>query len=662
MTIFGFGSLLLSLFLLLSTSTTTTSTATSSSTATDGTKTKLPDYLIIGAGGSGIQTALQLQKYGHTFKILEKENDVGSFWNTFPAFGELISVNKFTRNVTQRMRFDWHSFLDGPLLMRNVTKDYFPQGKDWQKYMKQTVELANIDQHIEFGVEVDKLSNDGSPCVVLKKDQRKVCAKYRMFIGTGMKEKKEPFLEALGGIPYSRMTREVAEEKTVCILGNGNAGYEVAQNVYDVADRVILYGKHPARMSAITRYTGDVRVKFMQPVENFHGKLLDTVYHFETSRGHKGLDQILNQTQIDQVLDIVTAAGWLKTFSCEVFTIATGFRSYVPGIYIPSDRRFPESNDWYELPSHPGTAHYIGWLMHERDFRRGAGGFLSGYRYLIRNLINHVNELDHGVKYPYKLMTKEQAAQHGLYRIQVAHDILILQDGVTVRDAIVPVTSDDNENYDDGDGTTANSNQQMYRYYEGITVPFHHDIKDRSDVIFLYFGWGDGRRSSNVFETVLRYSDTLHLINLFLHPVIEVNGMYRDSMEDLFMRWSSVAKEEANLKTLREALDYDLELFRSDKPSYAYERATLEEPDNVYLYEPSNDVPELDKRIVQSAVEAVKSDRMNDMYFLQTVRGYAKEFLPHMFPTEENCHADFCPPSKSENLVQLHMPKKEEGL
>jgi hypothetical protein len=36
--------------------------------------------------------------------------------------------------------------------------------------------------------------------------------------------------------------------------------------------------------------------------------------------------------------------------------------------------------------------------------------------------------------------------------------------------------------------------------------------------------WGYGRRSSNVFESVLRFSDTGRLINLFLHPVVDVGG------------------------------------------------------------------------------------------------------------------------------------------
>jgi cation diffusion facilitator CzcD-associated flavoprotein CzcO len=91
------------------------------------------DYLIVGAGGSGIQTALLLKKYGYSFQILEREETAASFWTTFPRFQELISVNKNVQNETQRFRYDWHSMLDAPIKMWDISKDYFPTGRDWRK-------------------------------------------------------------------------------------------------------------------------------------------------------------------------------------------------------------------------------------------------------------------------------------------------------------------------------------------------------------------------------------------------------------------------------------------------------------------------------------------------------------------------------------------------
>lgn len=91
----------------------------------------------------------------------------------------------------------------------------------------------------------------------------------RIFVGTGLKMKDEPMLRALGGIPYEESTKERALHKRVCILGNGNSGFELAQNMFSVAERVTLYGRSPHRLSAITRYTGDVRVKYLQVSANY---------------------------------------------------------------------------------------------------------------------------------------------------------------------------------------------------------------------------------------------------------------------------------------------------------------------------------------------------------------------------------------------------------
>ena len=116
------------------------------------------DYLIVGAGGGGIQTALLLQKYGHSVQILEKQQSAASFWLQYPRFQELISVNKRVANKTQIMRYDWHSMLETPISMWDVSQDYFPSGIDFHNYMNRVVKHANID--VQYGVEVSNFDTD----------------------------------------------------------------------------------------------------------------------------------------------------------------------------------------------------------------------------------------------------------------------------------------------------------------------------------------------------------------------------------------------------------------------------------------------------------------------------------------------------------------------
>ena len=59
------------------------------------------------------------------------------------------------------------------------------------------------------------------------------------------------------------------------------------------------------------------------------------------------------------------------------------------------------------------------------------------------------------------------------------------------------------------------------------------DTNDNA-IISLFFAWGEkGKSAVNVFNGVIRYSDTSQLLNVFLHPAIEVGDLRRDMQEDL---------------------------------------------------------------------------------------------------------------------------------
>lgn len=579
-----------------------------------------PEYLLVGAGGGSLQMALYLEKFGRTYTILERNAEVGSFWSKFPRFDELISVNKHTRNATEQYRYDWHSFLEAPIRMMDLSDDYFPKGRDWQTYMALVAEKAGILPNVEFNTHVKSIATDGTPCVILE-DNTKRCAKRRVFVGTGLKEKDEPLLRAIGGIPYSQVTRDMARRRRVCIVGNGNSGFEIAQNVYGVADRVTIYGKYPHRLSSVTRYTGDVRIKYLQVLENMNGKLLDTVEYFEPVPRIKGAEKILNKNQLDILKSVTRTASWLDQFDCETFFIATGFETNVPG-GVTLDSRFPPTNDWYQSTDNP-SVHFIGWMMHERDFRRGASGFLSGYRYLIRNLANRIEEEDHGIPYPYDSLTKQQVVVKAVARFQEAHDLIILQDGVVIKDMVVPVLGETDK----------------YHYYEGITYEFHKQL-GRDDIISLYFAWGDGRRVENVFDGVIRYSDTKSLINFFLHPVVQVGSMTRDIHEDLEMAWKDPAYIAAIKKTIQNALDGDLSLFRP-KPAFPYVRSTINQTESGY-YEMAPLKAGIDNNVFQSIIKAILTG--NNKQQIDELTMAMKQWQPALFDSVvhnvESCSPD----------------------
>ena len=225
---------------------------------------------------------------------------------------------------------------------------------------------------------------------------------------------------------------------------------------------------------------------FLKALENLNGKLLDTVDFFETLPVIHGEERLpLNATQIRSLKEYIRTAAWLDQFECEAFFFATGVESVVPGKSLGrrgNKDRFPKTDFWYSAVENP-QIHYIGWLMHGDDFQQGAGGFFSGYRYLIRNLVQHILEADHGKEYPSKLFhTKEAVVAHAVARIQIADDLIILQDGRVLRDVIIPTKNED--------GSTLS-----WQYFEGVTFRYHPEFgEDSSELIYLYLSWGEGKR------------------------------------------------------------------------------------------------------------------------------------------------------------------------
>ena len=70
------------------------------------------EYIIIGSGPAGLQCAYFLEKFKKTYLILEKTNEVGSFFKKYPIHRKLISINKVHTGEKEKefnLRHDWNS-------------------------------------------------------------------------------------------------------------------------------------------------------------------------------------------------------------------------------------------------------------------------------------------------------------------------------------------------------------------------------------------------------------------------------------------------------------------------------------------------------------------------------------------------------------------------
>jgi hypothetical protein len=186
-----------------------------------------------------------------------------------------------------------------------------------------------------------------------------------------------------------------------------------------------------------------------------------------------------------------------------------------------------------------------------------------------------------------------------------------------VRDAIVPM----------GNGE--------YHYYEGITYKFFKAFEQKENIIYLYFAWGDGRSAATVFDNVYEYNDTRKLRNIYLHPLIEVNGLVREAEEDLDMAWKTAQFVPPIKRIVRDALREDYTKFYP-KPSYPYnplEVSSFEE--NRMPFEEGSSFPQMNTgNLMNVAGSAIVYGGTRDT--LRALRAEAKLAMPGlMFPQKK---------------------------
>jgi hypothetical protein len=86
---------------------------------------------------------------------------------------------------------------------------------------------------------------------------------------------------------------------------------------------------------------------------------------------------------------------------------------------MTTNNKYPHINEKYESSNNPGLF-FIGSLMHSHDFKRGSGGFIHGFRYLIRYFF----QVHYTKKYDVKILKNQTAlVDHIIKRINTTSSL-----------------------------------------------------------------------------------------------------------------------------------------------------------------------------------------------------------------------------------------------
>jgi thioredoxin reductase len=370
----------------------------------DGVKPRHFEYLIIGAGPAGLQLGYFLQRAERDYQILEGGDAPGTFFTVYPRHRQLISTNKVFTGFDDpevNLRWDWNSLLsdDEELLLKNYSQRYFPEADVLVDYLKDFAQKSRLK--IEYGVRaVEITKKDGAFTVLDQNGNLYSCLHLIMAVGT-----QTPYVPQIPGIELVEKYTEVSVNpddfinQKVLVIGKGNSGFEVAENLTPTAAVIHLASPHPVNMAWRTHFVGHVRA--------VNNNILDT---YQLKSQNAVIDASIEKIErLDGKLVVsfnyTHAGGEQEDLTYDRVILATGFRmdesifdeTCRPAMVI--NNRFPDQTSEWESTNVEGL-YFAGTLMQVRDFKKTTSGFIHGFRYNVRALHRIFESKFHGQPWP----------------------------------------------------------------------------------------------------------------------------------------------------------------------------------------------------------------------------------------------------------------------
>jgi len=387
-------------------------------------------YVIIGAGPGGMQLGAFMEAGGIDYRIVERGARVGTFWETYPRHGTLISLNKrFTSRSSDEYdefnwRHDWNSLLPasasapGSPRFTSFSRLMFPAREDYLSYLQAYYRFHRLK--VQFDWDVVRISRhaigphhrDGFS--LHSSAGRQITCKY-LVVATALERPLVPNMEGIElaeGYESVDVREEAYEDQRVLVLGLGNAAFEAANRAQGTAGYVHMIGRSHGglKQSYFTHYVGDLRAVNNGVLDTFFLKSLDTI-DVETDLekancslrrselGGKaeisfGCGGGTNPSYREGYDRVIRCLGWVfedRLFDEDVKPTLNRDLGRLGG-------KYPALKDSYES-ANVNNLFFAGTLSHAHDYKKSAGGFVHGFRYTARALYRMLRLNHHGVRW-----------------------------------------------------------------------------------------------------------------------------------------------------------------------------------------------------------------------------------------------------------------------
>jgi thioredoxin reductase len=378
------------------------------------------ENIIIGAGPSSLQLAYYFKKYNIPYLIIEKENTCASFFLKYPHSKKLISLNKKNTGKTHidfNLRHDWNSLLnDDNFLFTNFSDELYPSSTDLYLYLNEFSKKYELN--ISFNTTVNKITKHENVYKIITNNDSNYFTCTNLIIATGLTNPKIPtniqlstniredsntkikhYADFPNGYFMDKINLQKYINKKILIIGGGNSGYELANLLQNYCSHIIIFGnKKP--LSIVSHYVGDIRSIYMPFLDTFYLKSLNGIdentshalFNYTIEKNLNINDENYGKfklfsnkhnkclyngsSDIEYFDEIIYCSGW--QFDTSMFDF---------NIQLTYNKKFPKINYNYESINNKNI-YFIGSLMHSKDFKKSSGGFIHGFRYLLKLFVN----------------------------------------------------------------------------------------------------------------------------------------------------------------------------------------------------------------------------------------------------------------------------------
>ncbi len=469
------------------------------------------EYLILGAGPSGLQLAYYFERDGRDYQILEGGEGVGTFYQKYPRHRQLISINKVytgTEDNELRLRHDWNSLLtdDYSLLFRDYSKEYFPPAECIQHYLRDFAERFQLK--IRNQTRVTRVTR--TPNGFELTDQAGNCFTCRrLIVATGV---SRPYVPDIPGIELAEQYADVSVrpedfiDQRVLIVGKGNSAFETADNLLPTASVIHLVSPCPIDFAWKTHFVGDLRAVNNNILDSYQLKSQNAILDAETVEIRK-----LPNGSFAAKFQYQHAEGEEEELFYDRVICATGFR-FDDAIFDESTRpeltifdRFPNLNCEWESTNQPGMF-FIGTLMQMRDYKKTTSGFIHGFRYNVQAFAKLLGEKYHSQPWPYTQHPFDSAILTERILARVNGSSALWQQQSFLGDVLVI--------RDNG----------VVHYYEGMPVAYlqRHFVDNDLRCFVLTLEFGSSAHDEDPFKVnrIRRDNVAKAASSTFLHPAI----------------------------------------------------------------------------------------------------------------------------------------------